>query len=73
MHCSLICTSACSADLDVEQRQRNVEVIMPENEAGAAGSSAAKTASSAAPDGQSIAERAIAQLPPDLAELARDL
>ena len=42
------------------------------NEAGATGSSAAETASSAAPDGQSIVEKAIAELPPNLAEMAKD-
>jgi len=42
------------------------------NEAGATGSSAAETASSATPDGQSIVEKAIAELPPNLAEMAKD-
>jgi len=42
------------------------------NEVGATGSSAAETASSATPDGQSIVEKAIAELPPNLAEMAKD-
>jgi len=51
-----------------------VEVLLPENEAGATGtrSSVAETACSAAPDGQSLAAKAIAALPPDLAEMAQD-
>ena len=75
----LLCLAHCSADFDA-QRQRQVQVIMPPppqneavaNEAGATGSSAAETASSAAPDGQSIVEKAIAELPPNLAEMAKD-
>nr|XP_034579986.1 uncharacterized protein LOC117843489 [Setaria viridis]TKW30481.1 hypothetical protein SEVIR_2G040500v2 [Setaria viridis] len=64
--------SSSSDDVDVYQRQGNVEVLIPDNVEGATGSSAADTASSAAPDGKSIAEKAIAFLPPEFAEMARD-
>ena len=59
---------------EVDRRHRAVEVLLPENEAGATGtgSSVAETACSAAPDGQSLAAKAIAALPPDLAEMAQD-
>jgi len=59
---------------EVDRRHRAVEVLLPENEAGVTGtrSSVAETACSAAPDGQSLAAKAIAALPPDLAEMAQD-
>ncbi|CAO2164761.1 unnamed protein product, partial [Urochloa humidicola] len=66
--------SSSSDDVDVSQRQGNVEVLMPNNVegGGVTGSSAADTASSAAPDGKALAEKAIDLLPPEFAEMARD-
>jgi hypothetical protein len=58
---------------DVDKRRSVVEVIMPDPELGVVGSSSVPALASSAPtDGSSLAKKAIAKLPPEIAEQAKD-